>query len=271
MTRKVSRRHAELVAADGVWRIRDCGSRLGTFVNGVKVADCVVKAGDRIRVGHSELRLEADGVSGSASGSFDLRQVNALLAGLRALGSSRVLDEVLAIVVDSALELTGAERGFILLADPSGKLTQRLARARDRVTLSAVRISERIPEEVFATGRDRIVEDLLDELHAPHHAGTVALGIRHVLCTPLTVTQYATGGERRIGVLYLDSSERGYLETASGLHLLATEAGMAIDNARLYREVVENERVAEELRVASQMQQALLPPGGAVGGWCKGC
>ena len=41
----------------------------------------------------------------------------ALLEGLRALGSGRVLDEVLALVLDSAIEVTGAERGFIMLAN----------------------------------------------------------------------------------------------------------------------------------------------------------
>ena len=175
-----------------------------------------------------------------------------------------MLDEVLAIVLDSALEVTGAERGFIILADAGGKLVQRLARARGGVTLVTAQISQRIPEEVFATGSDRIVTDLLDGAHATHHAGTVALGIRHVLCTPLNVVQYSPADRgsnlTRIGVLYLDSRERGYLQQAGALHALAAEAAVVIQNARLYQEVVENERVAQELRIAAEMQQMLLPP-----------
>jgi sigma-B regulation protein RsbU (phosphoserine phosphatase) len=69
------------------------------------------------------------------------------------------------------------------------------------------------------------------------------------------------GAERRIGVLYLDSRERGYLQQAGALHALALEAAVVIENARLYREVVERERAAQELRIAAQIQQALLPPG----------
>jgi sigma-B regulation protein RsbU (phosphoserine phosphatase) len=260
---QVSRRHAELVESSGGWRIRDCGSRFGTFVNDARVEETAINLGDRIRIGQTELRLETGDTSSTGSASFDFRQVNALLAGLRALGSGKVLDEVLAIVLDSALEVTGAERGFIILAD-AGKLVQRLARARGGVTLVTAQISQRIPDEVFATGSDRIVTDLLDSAHASHHVGTVALGIRHVLCTPLNVVQYSPAEQgskvRRLGVLYLDSRERGYLQQAGALHALAAEAAVVIENARLYQEVVERERVAQELRIAAEMQQSLLPP-----------
>ena len=259
---QVSRRHAELVREAQGWRIRDCGSRFGTFVNDARVEETALTLGDRIRLGQTEIRLEPADTSSASSAAFDFRQVNALLAGLRALGSGKVLDEVLGIVLDSALEVTGAERGFIILADAGGKLSQRLARARGGVTLVTAQISQRIPDEVFATGTDRIVTDLLDGAHAPHHAGTVALGIRHVLCTPLNVVQYRGAGSdvRRIGVLYLDSRERGYLQQAGALHALAAEAAVVIENARLYQEVVEKERVAQELRIAAEMQQSLLPP-----------
>jgi sigma-B regulation protein RsbU (phosphoserine phosphatase) len=256
---QVSRHHAELVERDSIWSLRDCGSRLGTFVNNRRTDETLLHPGDCVRIGQTELRVEAEG-SGSSS-AFDFRQVNALLAGLRALGSSHVLDEVLALVLDATLDLTGAERGFILLQEDTGRLEQRLARVRGGVTLGSAQISERIPQDVMATGEDRIVTDLLDEAHATQHAGTVALGIRHVLCTPLRVVQYASGVERRIGCLYLDSRERGYLQSVGALHALAAEAAVVIDNARLYQQVVEQERLAQELKVAAEIQRGLLPPG----------
>jgi len=261
----VSRRHAELIQDGSLWRVRDLGSRGGTFVNDAKVDEAALKPGDRIRIGDTELRIETGESSALTSGHFDFRQVNALLAGLRALGSGQVLDEVLAIVLDSTLELTGAERGFILLAEPGGQLVQRLARARGGITLSSAQTSKQIPNEVFVTGVDRIVSDLLDDANASRHGGTLALGIRHVLCTPLKVAQYGNespgeGGERRIGVLYLDSREKGYLQAAGVLHALAAEAAVVIENARLYQEAVQAERAAQELRIASEIQKALLPP-----------
>ena len=264
---RVSRRHAELLQDGEIWRIKDCGSRFGTFVNDNKVEEIELKPGDKIRLGQTELKLESgDQTSTGSSSTFDFRQVNALLAGLRALGSTQVLDEVLAIVLDSALELTGAERGFILLAEEGGSLALKVARAKGGITLTKAQTSQRIPDEVFATGTDKIVTDLLDDTHAQLHAGTVALGIRHVLCTPLKVMHFGQGGaEKRIGVLYLDSRERGYLQTVGALHALAAEAAVVIENARLYSEVVAKERVAQELRIAAQMQQSLLPDASYVG------
>ncbi len=103
--------------------------------------------------------------------------------------------------------------------------------------------------------------------------GTVALGIRNVLCVPLRLVRYldraeAVGEERRIGVLYLDSREKGSLlsnSTRAALETLATEAAVAIENARLYRETMEKARMEQEMRIAAEIQQALLPKAGRVG------
>jgi len=272
----VSRDHAEIAQANGRFVVRDRGSRYGTFVNGAQISETPLAHGDRIqlgRAGDAELVfLFEDGASlerQPPSAVGDLRQVAALLEGLRALGSGRVLDEVLALVLDSAIEMTGAERGFIMLANDAGDLEMKLARARGRVTLPGTRFdtSRKIPEEVFATGEEKIVADLLDGDLANVHMGTVALGIRHVLCTPLRLVRYvdradASSKETRIGVLYLDSREKGTLlsrATRSALETLAVEAAVAIENARLYRDSVEKARIEQELRIASQIQQALLP------------
>src|SRR5262245_5924971 len=272
----VSRDHAEIAQADGRFVVRDRGSRYGTFVNGAQVTERPLAHGDRIqlgRAGDAELVfLVEEGLSVERQPSSpvgDLRQVAALLEGLRALGSGRVLDEVLALVLDSAIEMTGAERGFIMLANDGGDLEMKLARARGRVTLPGTRFqtSRKIPEEVFATGEEKIVADLLDGDLANVHMGTVALGIRHVLCTPLRLVRYVdrpdAGGEpKRIGVLYLDSREKGTLlsrATRTALETLAVEAAVAIENARLYRDSMEKARIEQDLRIASQIQQALLP------------
>jgi phosphoserine phosphatase RsbU/P len=278
----ISREHAEIARAGMAFVIRDRQSRFGTFVNGVQVAEQALKHGDLIRLGQSggvemtflsegELRNAESGMeraTTNAGGEF--RQVAALLEGLRALGSARVLDEVLALVIDSAIELSGAERGFIMLADGVGRLEFKLARARGRVTLSGktFETSVKIPEEVFTKGDARVVADLLDGDLPAVHTGTIALGIRHVFCMPLRLVRYvdhadATSDERRIGVLYLDSRERGTLASAgvrAGLETLATEAAVAIENARLYREAVEKARMEQEMRIAAEIQQALLPP-----------
>ena len=133
--------------------------------------------------------------------------------------------------------------------------------------------SRKIPETVFATGTAAIVEDLPESDLAHLHSGTVALGIRHVLCTPLRLVRYVERAEERtedkmIGVLYLDSRERGALRSATArtsLDTLSTEAAVAIENARLYRQALEQAKLEQELKVAAAIQRALLPAAGRTG------
>jgi serine phosphatase RsbU (regulator of sigma subunit)/pSer/pThr/pTyr-binding forkhead associated (FHA) protein len=273
----ISRVHAEITAENGTCVIRDKQSRFGTFVNGEKISEKELAHGDQIRLGQAgdtEIVFfvddEAPSVERSAvSAATELRQMAALLEGLRGLGSGRVLDEVLAMVLDSAIEVTGAERGFIMLANRDQTLEFKLARARGKVTLSGrtFETSRKIPETVFSTGQLTIVEDLLDGDLAQIHTGTVALGIRHVLCTPLRLIRYLERAEQKgadeiIGVLYLDSRERGALRSASAqsaLETLSAEAALAIENARLYREALDKAKFEQELKVAAAIQQSLLP------------
>ncbi len=274
---EVSRDHAEIMVTDGVYLLRDRGSRYGTFVNGTPITEQTLRHGDRItfgRGGRTELIFFAtDDTASQQSASWsagDLRQIASLLEALRGLGGGRVLDEVLALVLDSAIEITGAERGFIMLASAAGVLELKLARAAGRMTLPAAGFatSRKIPEDVFLTGREAIVADLRDGDLPDAHLGTIALGIRHVLCTPLRLVRYveradADTATRNIGVLYLDSRVKGQLlshGTRAALETLASEAALAIENARLYRETLEKARIDQELRTAAQIQQALLPP-----------
>jgi phosphoserine phosphatase RsbU/P len=272
----VSREHAEIVTLDdGRFVLKDRGSRYGTFVNDEKITERPLRNRDRIRLGRSgsaEMTfLVEDGSESqiSRSGVVDFRPLTALLDRLRGLGSSRVLEEVLVLVMDSAIDATGAERGFIMLANAKGELEFKIARARGRVTLSggSFATSQKIPQEVFATGREQIVADLRDGDFAGQHLGTVALGIRNVLCTPLRVVRYLEQSssdieQRPIGVLYLDSREKGQLMSSAARHALeavAGEAASAIESARLYREATEKARLERELALAAEIQRALLP------------
>ena len=73
-------------------------------------------------------------------------------------------------------------------------------------------------------------------------------------------------------MLYLDSREKGSLlsdSTRAALETLATEAAVAIENARLYRETMEKARMEQEMRIAAEIQQALLPKAGRSGAFFR--
>src|SRR5262245_50920890 len=157
-----------------------------------------------------------------------------------------------------------------MLATPAGDLDLKISRGRNRTTRSGQAIaatSEKIPRDVFKTGQSQIVADLLEGNLADRHGGTIAVGIRHVLCVPLCVTPMAAPGrshvgQRVIGVLYLDGRERGTLlsqATLGSLEASATQAALAIESARLYAGSAEKPRLRRDLRTAAGIQRALLP------------
>ena len=275
----ISRDHAEIVTEGDHFVLRDHPSKYGTFVNGTQITEQRLAHGDTIRLGRGndcQLVFLLDGTttitdSRATSAAGDLRMVATLLRGLRAVGSGRLLDEVLAMVLDSAIEVTGAERGFIMLAPADGALEFKMGRGRDRITLPGRTFdtSRKIPEEVFASGKTRIVSDLQAQELAQVHEGTVVMGIRQVVCAPLVLVRYVEQVEAEtepdsIGVLYLDSRERGARlsqVTRDALETLAGHAAVAIENARLYREAVLNAQREQELALAAKIQRSLMPPG----------
>ena len=68
--------------------------------------------------------------------------------------------------------------------------------------------------------------------------------------------------DRLIGVVYVDTAMRSGNFTDADLQLLnavAGQAGVAIENARLYKVAVEKGRLERELQMAREIQETLLP------------
>jgi len=273
---EVSRHHAEILLTDTGYLLRDCGSRLGTYINERQIIEQVLADGDRIRLGHSggaelvfRLGQELHTTTGDALSSTvgEIRTVAALLEGLRALGPGRALDDVLALVLDSAIVISGAERGVIMLVTSEGRLEFNLARRRGKTALQSFEFSRKISKDVYTSGQTQVVADLQKPGEAEDHPDTARLGIRQVLCIPLHLVQFveapdSSAQNRRLGVLYLDSTEPGTFmsETVQqALETLAAEAAVAIENARLYREAAEHARTREEIGIAAEIQGLLLP------------
>lgn len=57
----VSRRHCQLNYDDGVLKIRDLDSRNGTYLNGKRIDEAVIQAGDSIKIGPLTFVLQIDG------------------------------------------------------------------------------------------------------------------------------------------------------------------------------------------------------------------
>ena len=291
---------------EGEYKIEDAGSRHGIYVNGKRVERHALRNSDRIEFGFpdsyqlvfamdgAELnRLigqfgahEKSGAMGSSPGAgANLAKLRAILDVARTLQTGLSLQDVLNSVVDAALAVTGAERGFLLLRN-LGELEIRVARNRKGATLPASDL--RVPRHVIKRALEQR-RDLLSMNFDPQGTGefrpelSVAdLELRSVISVPLVritqirgdATNVLSTAEETAGVLYMDS-RLVTADLAGGnrelLQTLAIEASTILENARLLEEERIKQRIEEELDVARTIQQGLLPRSLPTEGWFRAC
>lgn len=152
----------------------------------------------------------------------------------RLLGSSLDLQIVLDQVMDAIIQLTSAERGFLMLRDDDGGLMVMAARNIDQQTVSSdkFRYSRTIANQVLDSGNPLLTTNAAEDPRFAGQASIVGQALRSIMATPLR----ARG--RVIGVIYVDNRAIEGLFDDDDLAVLGTFAGqaaIAIDNARLFR------------------------------------
>jgi sigma-B regulation protein RsbU (phosphoserine phosphatase) len=168
------------------------------------------------------------------------------------------LDQVLNRVMDEVIVATRAERGFVMLRESGGRLVFRAARGIDQQTIDdpAFQVSRSVVEKVALEGKAILTYDAQTDSRFNMRQSVVILGLRSVLCVPLALK------DNILGVIYVDNRLQAGIFTLSDQELLgaiASNAAIAIENARLYRLAVEKGRLERELQMAREVQVSLLP------------
>lgn len=177
----------------------------------------------------------------------------------RTLNSSLDLDEVLDNIMDRVIEVTGAERGFLMLCDDQqDELAFQVARGIDRSDLASpeFQVSTTIIREVKRTRKALLTDNAQYDERFQRGESIMVLGLRSILCVPILVK------DRLIGLVYVDNRLQAGLFNEDHRDLLtafASQAGVAIENARLYQVAVEKGRMEKELQMAKDIQRGLLP------------
>lgn len=173
------------------------------------------------------------------------------------INSSLDFDEALNNVMDSVMHLTKAQRGFLMIADDeSGELRTLVIKGVDGATLDEEGYSTTIVREVVATRKPLLTNNAQFDTRYQAGQSIIMRGLRAILCAPMIVNG------RLIGIIYVDTSMRsGSFSQADVdlLSLVAGQAGIALENARLYTVAVEKGRMEKELQMAADIQQSLLP------------
>ncbi len=169
-----------------------------------------------------------------------------LLRVNKRLNSEQRLPRLLEMIVDTVIELTDAERGFLLLEDDGGELAVRVARNIDQRTLDAAdfELSRSIARQAATGGQPIVTIDAAGDSRFREAVSVSDLRLRSVLAVPLTVRG------RAVGTIYVDHRLRqgafGDDDVAVVLDF-AEQAAIAIENARLLAEVRRRERQIDAL------------------------
>jgi sigma-B regulation protein RsbU (phosphoserine phosphatase) len=222
----------------------------------------------------------------TGDGRVDRRTIEVLLAAIARVSQSQDLERLLAYIVDTSIEVTGAERGLLLLAGKGGELELRMARQRGgKAVEGQLRYSTSVVRRVLSD-----LEPVRATVNSDSEAlelGTSVfdLKLRAVMCVPLARREGGAQGGTPAGssgaaqgVLYVDSraATREFKHEDLALFAaLSQHISIALENARLHLDAIEKVRLEQSLEIASQIQTGLMPqipedvPGYDVFGWYR--
>ena len=165
------------------------------------------------------------------------------------------LDELFTRIAQLAKRVIDYRTFGILLLNDSGELEMQLAlQYGEKVQVPRVRLGEGLVGYAALHREPVLVSDVSQD---PRYIKLVP-DVRSELAIPMLLK------DRCVGVMDLESPELDAFSKRDVeiLSLLASQAAVAIENARLYLEVRANEeRLEKEVRFAQRVQAALLPAG----------
>jgi serine phosphatase RsbU (regulator of sigma subunit)/pSer/pThr/pTyr-binding forkhead associated (FHA) protein len=296
---RISQQCAAIMQDGNLYFLEDRGHHRGVFINQKKIARRELEEGDiitfgldnsftlifRLLEGEPEAVAKApartegmeaieamEGMAGTDDSPAGLQKLNILLEATRLLHSNLPLESILEAMLDRAIKVTDADRGLLLEADAKGSLRHRLARRRGSGKLAPEEVSPSQTAVSMALKQHAgvITADMHEADGALQSAKSVVVQrLRAVVAIPLysmprAQTSGATVRLQRglfLGVLYLDSQRPAAFTMLDRqiLDAIASESANILDNARLVERERERQRIDQELSIARDIQQALLP------------
>ncbi len=186
-----------------------------------------------------------------------IRRLQAVVDASALVNSSLELDHLGRHIVELAARLVGAERGSLFLADhQAGTLTALVAQGLDGRELR-VPMGAGIVGTVAETGRAIIIADPYSD---PRFDRSVDRASGFVTRSLLTVPVRDRDGGL-VAVLQLLNSRTGRFseQDIEFLEELGVAFAIGLTAARQHRQIVERERLAEEVRLAAEIQTTLRP------------
>jgi sigma-B regulation protein RsbU (phosphoserine phosphatase) len=289
--RRISRNCAALVIEANRFYVEDRGQRRGLFVNGEKIESRELQDGDAITFGLDDsyeiifrsgrasdadslprLLTRMEHITTSTPTGGGLLKLKRLLEASALLHSQLPLDDALSHMLDHAVSVTDADRGLLLEKDAAGTMKVKLARRSGALRLppESVAPSQTAIQLALKQQSPVITEDLAQaDMDLQAAQSIVAQRLRAVVVIPLFAISRANTQESMVnikrgellGILYMDSRRPAAFSKLDRqiLDALAADAANILDNARLVERERERQRLEQEINIARDIQQGLLP------------
>jgi phosphoserine phosphatase RsbU/P len=293
----VSRQHARVTRDGARFVIEDLGSGNGTQVNGRSIKRHILQNGDEVRICDATFRFEARKERFAEAGSGQLvtviegahgadapvlstidatrhllvsrpptpsvndldaayRKLETIYAISAAISSTVDLDALLNAILDNLFGVfPHADRGAVMLLDEeTGQVVPRVVRSRRGPEVGQFLISRTIVNEVLTHRRSVLSGDAARDGRLNPLITNVSS--HSMIAAPLLYL------DQLLGILHVTSADMWHPFGRSDLDLLtgiASQCGIAIGNARLHQELLRQQRLAQDLRFAEQVQRSFLP------------
>ena len=273
----ISRRHSELTPDNGNWLINDLDSANGTYVNGVRIKGPTrLRSGDQIRTGATILVFgrvsnlgtkpvrvaSSDQMETAVESTISSNDESVIMAVpdpseaavlhlkimyelMQVVGSIYDQQVLLERVMDLVFEHFEPDRGFVLVRLESGDETEpavvRYRNPSDEKRNKEITVSRTIVQHVLDASEGVLSSNAMSDRRFSAGDSVKAFGIRSAICVPIHFRQ------KVYGVICIDSKLANYTFTEDQLRLMTAigaHTGMAMENARLYQEGMQQARLA---------------------------
>lgn len=163
-------------------------------------------------------------------------RLNRMAETSRLLNTSLETKVVLQNVMDAIIEITGAERGFLMRRDRSGQFVTQIARnwEQDSLAEEDIQVSRTIIQRVMDTCQPVLTTNAREDPRFQNQESVLVYKLRSVLCVPLLIK------DDLVGVIYTDHrvTDRVFSDMdRETLMAFSNQAAIALENARLYSSI----------------------------------
>jgi sigma-B regulation protein RsbU (phosphoserine phosphatase) len=187
-------------------------------------------------------------------------EINLLYTISEILGRTVSLDEATKRILVEVSETVGARRASVLVRSATSDILEPVAALGvDLAVVPSIRLDDdcSVSAHVYRTQHPMLAEagEMLCDQEASYRRG-------EMLSVPITWTAPTPRGPEPLGVVNLSDRRSGQPFTAGDQKLIAaiaTQIGTAIQNSRLVKTSVDQQRLAHEMQLAHDLQMKLLP------------